>query len=186
MEKIKTTKEDLIIKSLEIFGLQGYHNTSFKDLAAACNIPSSLFYYYFKDGKEELMTEVLKYVVHSSVKKLKELAQNPEILVKDKLAKISRFMERLYLENPAGCIMGNTTLETALLEPRFLPTLKEFFKDWIEAYTIIYQTQYQPDKALELAEATVQDIEGGIMLMKLFQDKKYLRNALRRSEKWLD
>jgi TetR/AcrR family transcriptional regulator, transcriptional repressor for nem operon len=185
MEKVKTTKEDLVIKALAVFGLQGYHNTSFKDLAKACNIPSSLFYYYF-ENKEDLMTEVLKYVVHFSVKKLKELAQNPEISVKDKLSKISRFMEKLYLENPAGCIVGNTTLETALLEPKFVPTLKEFFKDWIEAYTLIYQTQYQPDKALELAEATIQDIEGGIMLMKLFQDKKYLRNALRRSEKLLD
>jgi TetR/AcrR family transcriptional repressor of nem operon len=186
MVKLKTTKEELIQKSLEVFVQKGYHNTSFSDLAKACEIPSSLFYYYFKEGKEELMAEVLKSVVDMSVKRLKDLAQNKEIQPKEKLAKISRFMEKLYLNQPGGCIVGNTTLETALLEPRFTPTLKEFFKDWIETYTLIYQSQYQPEKALELAEATVQDIEGGIMLMKLFQDKKYLFNALKRSEKLLD
>jgi TetR/AcrR family transcriptional repressor of nem operon len=64
--------------------------------------------------------------------------------------------------------------------------MKDFFQNWIEAYQLIYQGQYQVDKARELAEATVQDIEGGIMLMKLFQDQKYLLNALKRSEKLLD
>lgn len=185
IEKAQNTKEELIQKATVIFSQQGYHHASIADLAKACQVKASLFYYYF-ENKEDLMKEVLKYVFAVSVKRFKEMAEDETIHPKEKLAKATRFMGKLYLNNPGGCIMANTTLETALLSPAFVGIMKDFFQNWIEAYQLIYQGQYQVDKARELAEATVQDIEGGIMLMKLFQDQKYLLNALKRSEKLLD
>ncbi|WP_026998753.1 TetR/AcrR family transcriptional regulator [Eisenibacter elegans] len=179
-----TTKESLIQKAALTFNQQGYHHTSIADLAKACEVKASLFYYYF-ENKEALMQAVLEYVFEMSVKRLRLLAQNPELTPQEKLAKVTKFMEKLYLNTEGGCIMANTTLETALAAPVYLDTLKAFFEEWIAAYQLIYQSQYQPDKARELAEATVQDIEGGIMLTKLYQDKKYLLNALKRSERLL-
>ncbi len=183
-EKLNT-KEELIQKAALIFNQQGYYHTSIADLAKACEVKASLFYYYF-ENKEDLMQAVLEYVFQLSVKKLRVLAVNPDFSPQEKLGKITRFMEKLYLNNSGGCIMANTTLETALQQPKYIATLKAFFNEWIEAYQLIYESQYQPEKARELAEATVQDIEGGIMLMKLYQDKKYLLNALKRSERLLN
>ena len=82
--------------------------------------------------------------------------------------------------------MANTTLETALVPSGFTLVLKTFFETWVAALQHLYRTKYSETEALELAEATVQDIEGGLMLMKLYRDKKYLLNALKRSESRLD
>ncbi|NJL12200.1 MAG: TetR/AcrR family transcriptional regulator [Microscillaceae bacterium] len=184
MEKHQDTKTELILKAAQVFNQQGYHQASISTLAEACGVKASLFYYYFQN-KEDLMEAVLEYILGISTQKLKIMAADNGLSQTEKLGKIRRFMEKLYLHNPGGCIMANTVLETALFSPKFIGVLKTFFSEWIEAYQLLYQSHYQAEKALELAEATVQDIEGGIMLMKLYGDKKYLMNALARSERLL-
>ena len=49
----KTTKDQIIIKSIEVFLKQGYYKTSMSDLAEACGLQKGSFYYHFK-SKEEL------------------------------------------------------------------------------------------------------------------------------------
>jgi TetR/AcrR family transcriptional repressor of nem operon len=194
----KITKEDIIRKSLKIFSLKGYTDTSIADLAEVCGITNANFYYYFKN-KEGLMGEVLGYVYRLTLEKFRILLEDTTTTAHEKLNKVSQFIEKLYINNPGGCIMGNTALEIAgksalnavlnagnLILPDFLQIVKRFFEEWVGCLIQLLLSKYQETKARELAEGAVQDIEGGIMLMKLYQDKKYLLNALRRLEKLLD
>jgi TetR/AcrR family transcriptional regulator, transcriptional repressor for nem operon len=195
----KITKEEIVHKALKTFNLKGYHDTSIADLAKVCGIKNAHFYYYFKD-KEDLMYEVLLYVHLITTNKFKVLLETESISIQEKLIKISQFIEKLYVNNPGGCIMGNTSLEVMgksiaektlyedsnYKELKFVEVLKVFFESWIGSLQQLFMYKYQENKARELAEATVQDIEGGIMLMRLYQDKKYLLNALRRLERCLD
>ncbi|MEM9936800.1 MAG: hypothetical protein AAF824_24440, partial [Bacteroidota bacterium] len=82
-----------------------------------------------------------------------------------------------------GCIMGNTVLETMHLgtDQTFAATLKDFFDGMIEALQIIYQEVHPADKAKQLAELAIQDIQGGIMLMQLYDDRHYLNDAVERT-----
>ncbi len=180
MAKAKITKEEIIKKALKAFSTQGYHYTSMADLAQICDIRNANFYYYFKN-KEDLMREVLLYVKQSMEKKLDALLQHPDLSPKDKMLQMSAFIEKLYLQNPGGCIMGNTVLETSFFELSFTDILMDFFQKWINTLTILYTQKHTIEQAQELAEATVQDIEGGIMLMRLYKDEKYLKNSLKRA-----
>jgi TetR/AcrR family transcriptional regulator, transcriptional repressor for nem operon len=180
MAKAKITKEEIIKKTLKAFSTQGYHYTSMADLAKICDIRNANFYYYFKN-KEDLMREVLQYVQQSMEKKLDILLQQNDLLPKEKLLQIVAYIEKLYLQNPGGCIMGNTVLETSFLDLSFKDVLMDFFKKWINSLAIIYTEKFSAQQSQELAEATVQDIEGGIMLMRLYKDDKYLKNALKRA-----
>ena len=127
------------------------------------------------------MREVLQYVQQSMENKLGWLLQQNELSPKDKLLQIVAYIEKLYLQNPGGCIMGNTVLETSFLDLSFKDILMDFFKIWINALVTIYAQKFPQAQAQEIAEATVQDIEGGIMLMRLYRDEKYLKNALKRA-----
>ena len=55
----KITREEILLKTLEVFRQQGYYNTSMSDLATACDLNKSTFYHYF-DSKEALMKVLLE------------------------------------------------------------------------------------------------------------------------------
>lgn len=197
----KITREEIIQKSVKIFTHNGYHDTSIADLASLLGIKNALIYYYFRD-KEDLMHEVLKYVYQLTINKFDLLMTDASLSPLEKISKINRFIEKLYLNSPGGCIMGNTALEASAKvhineneetekmresnEPKFIEIVKAYFGKWIEVMTQIFLSKYQEPKARELAEATVQDIEGSIMMTKLFKDSRFLLHALKRSEKLLD
>ncbi|TAH30761.1 MAG: TetR/AcrR family transcriptional regulator [Cytophagales bacterium] len=185
MSLAKTSKEDIIKKAYKVFRIKGYHNTSIADLAEACQIHNAHFYYYFKN-KEDLMGEVLIFVKDYLIKNFSHLIDNDLLTPKQKLSKMKSFFEQTYHHDNGGCIMANTTLELAFFEPSFLPIIKDFFEKLFDLLSKLLITQYQENKARELAEAIIQDIEGGIMLMKLYKNNKYLLNALNRAEKLLD
>ncbi|TAE67879.1 MAG: TetR/AcrR family transcriptional regulator [Bacteroidetes bacterium] len=185
MATIKTSKEEIVKKAYQVFRTKGYHHTSIADLSAFCGIRNAHFYYYFKN-KEDLMLEVLNLVKQYFKTKLLLLIENDTLSSKEKLQQIKFFFEKNYHYDNGGCIMANTVLETALSESSFLATIKDFFEFLFATLKLLFLSQYQDSKAQELAEATIQDIEGGIMLMKLYKDNKYLMNALKRAEKLLD
>lgn len=185
MAIIKTSKEEIIKKAYQVFRTKGYYHTSIADLSVFCAIRNAHFYYYFKN-KEDLMLEVLNWVKNYFQKKLSTLIENEILTPKEKLYQIKIFFEKNYHYDNGGCIMGNTILETAFSEPVFLSVVKDFFDFLIAMLTKLFLSQYQNSKAEELAEASIQDIEGGIMLMKLYKNDKYLMNALKRIEKLLD
>lgn len=180
----KVSKEELIKKVLPVFKQKGYHNATMSELAQACGVRNALFYYYFKD-KEDLMAEVLQFFRTRSTLKLKTLVEDQDMSLSEKVQAFVQFLEGAYLGSFNGCIMANISLETAFDEPAFLPILKSFFDDWIASMSTLFLHKFQPEIAREMAEATVQDIEGGILLMKLYKDKHYLEKALNRFVKLL-
>lgn len=61
MSKVNIKKNNVIKESARLFYYQGYKNTGLSDILATCNIPKGSFYYYFKNGKDELLIHVIKY-----------------------------------------------------------------------------------------------------------------------------
>lgn len=178
----KTSREEILIKAMQVFRQKGYHNTSISDLALACGIEKPHFYYYFKKGKEELMLSVLEMVLTYFTEKIHQHAYEKSIPAEDRLSYILGKFERIYMRAEGGCIMGNTTLEIAGLDKHqsFLPTIRKFFDEMILALTHIYASKHDEILANEKAVAAVQDIQGGILLMQLYKDPSYVQNSFAR------
>jgi TetR/AcrR family transcriptional regulator, transcriptional repressor for nem operon len=185
MPVLKTSKEEVILKSSQIIRQRGYASTSMNDLAKACDIQPSHFYYYFKN-KEDLMSEVLAYSAKYFQERIVIYADDLTISPTERLEKMLKRAVRLFMFGEGGCIMGNTVLETAHNDPSFLPIIKQFFDDFIVALTKVYQAKYAEEFARELAEQVVQDIEGGIMLAQLYKDERFMMKAFQRAIKHLD
>ncbi len=200
MAKVKTDKEEILAKALLLFRKKGYTQTSMSDLATACEIPSSLFYYYFKGGKVKILEEGLRTVHQFFKKNVFSIAYQRDIPVEERLAQMTDITRKVFLKHEGGCIMANTVLEISQYqldneqsagnkpapELSFIPILKAFFEDYIQASAFILEEKYVPKVAREKAEQCVQDIEGGIMLMRLYQDEGYFLRALERSAKVLN
>ncbi|TSE04064.1 MULTISPECIES: TetR/AcrR family transcriptional regulator [Aquimarina] len=182
MPKIKTSKEEVLQKVIPILRTRGVQNSSMSELSKACGIQKSHFYYYFSN-KEELIKEVLA-LVHSYFNyNFFKIIQSDTLDIQEKITKTKGLMNKIFKVSEGGCIMANTALETIHLDPIYKKEIRLFFHDFISGLQYLLEINHEPDNALTLAEQIVQDIEGGILLMQVYDDSKYLNNAIIRMEK---
>lgn len=184
MPKIKTSKEEVLKKVIPVLRSRGVQNSSMSALSKACGIQKSHFYYYF-NNKEELIREVLA-TVHSYFNyNFFRIIENNSISISDKILKMKLLMNKLFSISGGGCIMANTALETIHLNPIYKKEIQLFFKDFILGLQQLLESNYSSEESLSIAEQMVQDIEGGILLTQIYNDTKYLNNAIKRMEKVL-
>lgn len=179
MPKIKTSKEEVLQKVIHTIRKKGIANSSMSDLALECGIQKSHFYYYF-DSKERLIKDVLATVNSYMNYNLNKILDNTSLSTKEKLVKVDALIFKLFLQHDGGCVMANAALESAHANPIYFDEIKLFFEHFIVGIKKLLMNEYGAEKAQELAEQIVQDIEGGILLMRVYNDQKYLQNAIRR------
>lgn len=185
----KITKEEIVRKAIIVFRKQGYNKTSMRDLAQACGLQKGSFYHYFS-SKEALMLEVLTTLLEYYRKKIFAIAY--EEVERSPLARLQAFFDQqapIFTQDLAGCLFGNITLETISVEAEFRRVLQAFFKDWVAAFQYLFEEAGAPEKeAEEAAQQTVMQIEGALMMMRVYQDIKLLGSAcnwaLERLKRW--
>jgi TetR/AcrR family transcriptional regulator, transcriptional repressor for nem operon len=180
MPTVKTSKEEVIQKAFVVIRQRGYNNASMSDLAKACGIQPSHFYYYFKN-KEDLMAEVLNFTVRYFKERIGVFADDESLAPSEKLEKILKKFHKILSFGEGGCIMGNTVLETAHTNPPFFSIIEQFFENYIATLTKIYKAKYTEDFARALAEQVVQDLQGGVLLSQLYNNDRFLQAAFQRA-----
>ena len=80
---------------------------------------------------------------------------------------IKRFSKTVFSAE-GGCIVGNTILETVNQYPIFKEILQEIIRGWMDALVYIYGHNHSPEQAQKLAEQTVVEYEGAVMMAKLY------------------
>ncbi|MCK8520380.1 TetR/AcrR family transcriptional regulator [Aquimarina sp. D1M17] len=182
MPKIKTSKEEVLKRVIPVLRERGVQNSSMSELSKACEIQKSHFYYYF-NNKEELIKEVLATVHSYFNHNLFKIIDNETISTSEKLMRMEVLLDKIFRVSNGGCIMANTALETMHLNPSYKKEIRLFFQDFIVGIQRLLSSKYAEEDTLELAEQMVQDIEGGILLTQVYEDPKYLLNAINRMKK---
>ncbi len=185
MPKVKTSKEEVLNKVIPLIRKKGIANTSMADLAKECEIQKSHFYYYF-DNKDALVKEVLATTNSYFSYNLNKVLSNTDLTVSEKLKGIEHLLAKLFTNQHEGCVMANTALEAAYYNPIYFDEVAKFFDYFINGLESLLVVNYDKNEATELAEQIVQDIEGGILLMKVYQDQRYLFKAIKRMRKLIN
>ena len=176
----KISREDILLKSQDLFRRQGYYHTSMNELAEACGLHKGSFYHHFA-SKEALMIEILENIHTFQKTKIFNIAYDETLPPSERLGKMLAKFGKTMLLPEGGCFIGNTTLETAQHNPEFAKILRGVFEDWIKALQHLFSTQYPSDTALRLAQQTVMEFEGAVMLKKLFNDDNLLLEVYTRT-----
>lgn len=113
-------------------------------------------------------------------KKVFAVAYQTERTAKERFIELFRMQEPIVTQNLSGCLFGNMALEGDSERGDFRPYLQAFFSDWIAAFEHLYQEHYAPEQARTLAQQSVAEVEGAIMLMRLYEDKTHLRTTCER------
>lgn len=173
----KIGKEEIVKISIELFRKQGYNRTSMNDLALACGLHKGSFYHHFH-SKEALMKEVLQTLLHYYNTKLFSIAHNKELQPRERMELFFKKQEPIFTSNLHGCLFGNITLETIGVEEEFRTVIHCFFSSWIDAFfQIFFDDGNDQTAALAMAKSSVMEMEGALMLMRVFNDAKILHQA---------
>ena len=176
MPKQKTNAKFIIKQSLKVFRNQGYHSTSMSDIATNCGLLKGSLYHYFR-SKEALMATVIDHLHDYYKREVFIHAYNDQLGPAQKLQLLSDISENHFFSSDSGCLMGNLALETAGDIPEFTEKIQAFFEDWIAAMTYVFAQKFEQKKAKQLGRESVVEVEGAIMMMRLFKDKKFLKDA---------
>lgn len=179
MAKQKLDEQTIVLEALKLFRSKSYHTTSMADIAKSCGILKGSLYHYFS-SKEELMMKVIQMVHDFFKEEVFSIAYNNEIDVYTRMKKMMARAEKIFIDQETGNVDGNIGVETALVIPDFRPIIQAFFADFIDAIKHLYLSEFDKEKANELAIRAVSEIEGALMLSRVFNDKKYLEKTLKR------
>ena len=180
MPLIKTSKEEIISIALNTFRKYGYYNTSMSDLAKECGLQKGSFYHYFP-SKEAIMAAVLDNVYQYLNLKVFAIAQEIALPPRARMETMLLKLGQALLSQEGGCIVGNTTLEVAGQDFAFKETLKRVFENWTLAMTSIFKEEYPEGTAKRLAQQSVMEFEGAVMLSQLYDSDQYLKDVFVRT-----
>ncbi|MCU0467618.1 MAG: TetR/AcrR family transcriptional regulator [Arcicella sp.] len=176
----KVTREEILTKSLEVFRHRGYHNTSMNDLANAVGLLKGSFYHYF-DSKETLMKEVLMSVNIFLKQEVFPIVHDTTLPIEARMETMLKRFSKTVFSKDGGCIVGNTILETVNQYPQFKEVLQEILTGWTNALTYLYSHRTTPEYARKLAEQSIMEYEGAIMMAKLFGESYYYKDCYLRA-----
>ncbi len=179
MAKQKVDQDKVIKESLKLFRQTSYHTTSMADIAEACGIQKGSLYHYFA-SKEELMMKVIAFVHDFFKEEIFAIAYDESI---DPVVRLDRMFSRadsIFISKETGKMLGNVGVETALVIPEFQPVIQAFFKDFFNAVKKVYSSKYSENVANELAERAVAEIEGSLLLARIFNDNSFFKTTHKR------
>jgi TetR/AcrR family transcriptional repressor of nem operon len=179
LPKQKVSEEFILKESLKLFRRKSYHNTTMADIAEACGLLKGSIYHYFP-SKEALMKEVIEFVHHYFRTEVLSIAYDSKLGPQARMERMFKAFSKIFLAEESGDFMGNIGVETAWVIPEFSEQIQKFFLNWIDAQENIYLQITGEHEARILAEQTVAEIEGAVMMTRIFKNPKFLKSAYAR------
>lgn len=179
MAKQKVDINFIIEQSIKLFRQKTYHNTSMADIASSCGILKGSLYHYFS-SKEELMQKVIESIHLYFKEHIFSIAQNTDLSPNERMKELCHAAEKVFFNQKTNKLYGNMGVESAMVLEDFNPLLQDFFIDFFNALQTIFSSKYPEAQANELAERSVAEIEGSIMLSRIFNNPNYIQNTFKR------
>jgi TetR/AcrR family transcriptional repressor of nem operon len=150
------------------------------DLAKECGLNKSSFYHYF-ESKEALMQTLLEETRSYLKQYVFSISYDESLSPTERMTKFLLKHKQKLLSKDGSCFIGNTTLETALHIPQFAEILRGIFEDFTVALQRIYSARYSNDVAYSIAQQTVMELQGAVMMGNLYKNEDILKQAYERA-----
>lgn len=180
MSKGSLTREMILNKAAALFNSRGYFGASLSDVMQATGLEKGGIYNHFT-SKEELALEAFDYAVAINGQALKEKVEAEDRSLKKLMAVLEHF--RQVAENPlipGGCPLLNSAIESDDTHPLMCERVQKAMGRLIKLIEKIIEAgigtkEIRPEvKAKTTATFIIASLEGGVMLSKLYADKKHI------------
>jgi TetR/AcrR family transcriptional repressor of nem operon len=138
------------------------------------------FYHYFA-SKDAILREGLIQTGAYFQEHVFAIAYNDAVQPKKRMKSMLEKHIAIMLRECGGCLVANIAAEALSTNPEIKPLLLQVSNNWFAAVRHILLTQHPLTSAESLAWQIIQDVEGAIMLTRLYDNEVFLKQALKRS-----
>jgi TetR/AcrR family transcriptional repressor of lmrAB and yxaGH operons len=163
---MSSSRDQIIEITCDLLEAQGYHATGLNQILAASSAPKGSLYYYFPDGKEQLVAKAIDRTGDLVAERIKQgLASIP-----DPVEAIQSFVETIaYHVEASGFRAGGplmiVAMETAISSERLNAACRQAYQQLQAAFQErLLAGGYSQASAAQLATFITASIEGGIIL----------------------
>lgn len=172
-------REQIIQTTCQLIEVQGYHATGINQILTESEAPKGSLYYYFPNGKDELVEEAIVYTGDIIAERLREgmgaFGRAGEA-VPAFLRQLSHYVQQSGFQ--AGGPITAVAMEAASTNKRLNAACRLVYQQWqgvIEEKLL--NDGYPPARASRLASVTIALIEGAIILSRTERSITPLINA---------
>ena len=159
-------KKELILSEAEkLFAEKGYYGLGLSELLSCCGIPKGSFYYYFPEGKIQLIQEVLEYSYQRMRMRIGEWMTDEKTAVSaffQMVDRLSRGVEEKRML--ASMLLSMIAIESVYLDPRVNEICRHIYGDWQAYYADLLKRFGFPDtECLPKAQAVFALVHGSLI-----------------------
>lgn len=173
-----SNKRDQIIKTTcQLIELQGYHATGLNQILAESGAPKGSLYYYFPEGKEELVVAAIERTSREIERNMQQMLT----AVPDPIAAINQFILGLAeVVEASGFRAGGpitaVAVEAASTSESLRLACRDAYRRWQEVIAARLRAGGSGDERAEsLSVLIIAALEGAIILSRSQQDARPLR-----------
>ena len=165
-------RERILEEAEKLFSQKGYYGLSLSELLARCDIPKGSFYYYFPQGKIQLIQETLRYSYNKMVNGIRKnvFTQPTALATFESMAEhLARgVLGRRYF---ASLLLSMISIESVYLDKEIQTTCKEIYEDWQRLYAEhLAGLGFAPEESVTTAQAVFALIHGSMVSSWIKQD----------------
>jgi len=175
-------KKEMILKEAEkLFAEKGYYGLGLSELLKRCDIPKGSFYYYFPDGKIQLIQEALDY----SYQRMERGIMKGILVEETALASFERMADHLTRrigEKPllASMFLSMIAIESVYLDEGVNAACKTIYASWQKLYADFLRLHgFDEEESVVKAQAIFALIHGSLISSWIKQDPADLQLAKR-------
>ena len=174
------SRETIVGTAARLFFTQGYHATGLNQIVKESESPKGSLYYYFPDGKEELVTECIERTRVLVLQKLNQCFSNTSNAAEAIQAFILSVGEDVVRSEFKGFIPFSfwSAVETSCISDKLRTTCQSVFKDWEGLIAKKLQAEEMDMvKSIEVASIVISLLEGALIISLTNRDEKPLITA---------
>ncbi|GIV97623.1 MAG: putative HTH-type transcriptional regulator YxaF [Herpetosiphonaceae bacterium] len=163
---MRSTRDNILQATAELLERQGYFATGLNQIVEESGAPKGSLYYYFPDGKEGLIAEVIIRTGREIAGRIRvHLAEieDPADAVQSFILAMARYIQDSSCRG--GAPIATVALEMAATSDRLSVACQEAYDLWQGAFAEKLLTSgFAPERAQRLATCIISAIEGAIIL----------------------
>lgn len=192
MNKGARTREQLVEQAAALFNQHGYHGASISDVMAATGLKKGGIYRHFS-SKEELAIAAFRFATDKMRERFTE-ALSGKVGARERLDAIISVYARIPSDPPVpgGCPLLNASVESDDDNPQLRAEAQQVMNGLKQTLRSILRDgqrrgEFREDLDLEaVANVFVVQLEGAVMLSKLYGNSSPMRHTVRHMSAWLD
>jgi TetR/AcrR family transcriptional regulator, transcriptional repressor for nem operon len=190
--KAEQTKTKILASAAELFNLQGYAGVSITEIMTATGLKKGGIYNHFS-SKEELAIAAFDYAFDRVAKLQRNILREKKNAMERLLSIFDLYAD--FVDNPpikGGCPLLNAAIDSDDTNPLLRDRVRLAMDNWQELIRHIIKKGIQKGEIKVNVEADIiatliiVNLEGGIMMSKLYSDRVHLERAIAYLHKYLD